>query len=140
MQLAASETGGAAALETEMLVAEQSSAGGGTWLLSRVVVQLGGFSDAVRSCWKCVSSLNFQGNTDKTDERLVAWQESIKISGVSPSANGERPAQFELTRRGLLQHFHRMITIIAIIILTKIVPIIMAGRLSLLGSLYISVG
>lgn len=34
MQLAVSETGGAAALESEMLVAEQSSAGGGTWLLS----------------------------------------------------------------------------------------------------------
>ena len=124
-------------LKTEILATEQSSAGGGNWLFSLLVVQWDGFSDAVGSCCKFVSCFSFQGNINKTDERLVAWSESIKTSGVSPSANGERPAQFESTRTGLLQHFHRRIIIIAIIILIKMMPIISAAiQLPSLGPTY----
>lgn len=122
-------------LETEVPATEQASAGGGNCLFSLLVAQWDGFSDAVGSCCKFESCFNFQGNINKTDERLVVWSESIKTSGTSPSANGERPAQFESTRTGFLQHFHRRIKIIAIIILTKMIPIISAAiQLPSLGS------
>lgn len=135
--LAASEVGagGASVLETGVLATEQPSAGGGSWLFSWQVVQGGGFSGAVGSCCAFVSCFSLQGSRDKTDERLVAWSESIRISGVSPSANGERPAQLESTGTGLLQHFHRRMIATAMIIPTKMMPIISAAiQLPSLGS------
>lgn len=124
-----SEQGGGSALGRGALAPGQPAP------LSLLLPQPGDFSDAVGSCSKFVSCFNFQGNINKTDERLVAWSGSMKTSGVSPSANGERPAQLESTGTGLLQRFHRTIIKMAISILVKMMPMMRAAtQLPSLGS------
>lgn len=79
----------------------------------------------------CVSLLNFQGKRERTEVRFVLCVDSLLAitSGVSPSAKGERPAQWRTEESLVCFHrFHKKMATIIMIMLNRMTPIIIAAR------------
>lgn len=95
---------------------------------------------------RSVSLLNFQGKRERTDARFELCTGSLSpgISSTSPSANGDRPAQWGSTEPVLLMRFHRKMPTITTIIAIKMTPIstapIMCPFWNLLSGVAVTVG